>query len=144
MQDPIYEIEDVNSLGWLKVYEDKVVLTKKDLFFGTKTENTILFSSISNVQISEPGKILKLGTITFSLYGESNKDTLDIFCYRIKDYEQIFEIKNFITLSKGAVRKDNNFVKISIADELQKLVSLKDQGILTVEEFQSAKEKLIS
>lgn len=41
-----------------------------------------------------------------------------------------------------AEKSENN--TISIADEIEKLISLKDKGLLTEEEFQKAKQRLIN
>lgn len=41
-----------------------------------------------------------------------------------------------------AEKSENN--TISIADEIEKLISLKDKGLLTEEEFQQAKQRLIN
>ena len=41
-----------------------------------------------------------------------------------------------------AEKSENN--TISIADEIEKLISLKDKGLLTEKEFQQAKQRLIN
>lgn len=41
------------------------------------------------------------------------------------------------------VSTTSNSVKSSVAEEIQKLVSLKDKGVLSESEFQSAKKKLL-
>ncbi|MBW4057246.1 MAG: SHOCT domain-containing protein [Proteobacteria bacterium] len=42
------------------------------------------------------------------------------------------------------VSTTSDSVKFSIAEEIQKLVSLKDKGVLSESEFQAAKKKLLS
>ena len=44
---------------------------------------------------------------------------------------------------KNINAKKDNFETISIADELKKLVELKESGVLTNDEFQQQKSKLL-
>ena len=58
-----------------------------------------------------------------------------------KNNELAIEIKEYIESAVHGVRTPNNptTAPTSLSDELQKLATLKDQGILTDEEFQTAK-----
>ena len=61
-----------------------------------------------------------------------------------KNNAQAIEIKKFIEESVGKARSPQHQVNpISLSDELQKLAKLRDQGILSEQEFQAAKQKLM-
>lgn len=61
-----------------------------------------------------------------------------------KNNAQATAIKKFIEESVAKARRpQQQSSPTSLSDELQKLAKLRDQGILTEHEFQSAKQKLM-
>lgn len=155
--NPVYTMKGVGGL--LEVYEDKVTITPKGLrgviHKGVKGTKTIPFFSITAIQFKEPG-LLTNGYIQFTVGGgnESKGGIFDAYSdentfifannyagnielsIEIKDYieKRIFESKKTQTPESSS----------SIADELLKLADLKSKGILSEEEFQSLKRRLIS
>ncbi|WP_077247346.1 SHOCT domain-containing protein [Pseudobacillus wudalianchiensis] len=91
-----------------------------------------------------PASTIKAGFIQFGVTG--NKDVKGIYTagdensimFSKKEQEMAGELK-VIVESK---RKQSTFAS-SLADELRKLVTLKNEGILTEEAFQQQKQKLL-
>lgn len=52
-------------------------------------------------------------------------------------------IKGVLSIDSGKKSKNNSSKKASIADELLKLQNLREEGIITEEEFQQMKKKLL-
>ncbi len=58
--------------------------------------------------------------------------------------QSAFNPANPMMMATGAVRTDSPAVQNDLASELARIKALKDQGVLTDEEFQKAKAKLLS
>ena len=141
----------------IEVYEDKISITPKGLLGAinkgaTKGTKTIQFFSISAIQYKKPG--LTPGYVQFTLMGgiesrggylEASKDE-NSFIFQQKHNKKVLEIKEYIEAQMAKAKNTANTPQqtASTADELQKLAQLKNDGILTEEEFQAAKTRLLS
>ncbi|OGW84740.1 MAG: hypothetical protein A3C35_01235 [Omnitrophica bacterium RIFCSPHIGHO2_02_FULL_46_11] len=147
----VYTMKGVGEL--LEVYEEKVAITPKGmvgfLAKGLKGTKTIPFFSITAIQFRKSGVIS--GYLQFTVPGgiESRGGEMDAafdentFMFRGQN-ELALEIKNYIEKRMQEVRSPQMISSISsISDELQKLADLKTKGILSEEEFQTAKKQLL-
>lgn len=141
----------------IEVFEDKITITPKGLLGAinkgaTKGTKTILFTAITAIQHKKPG--LTPGYLQFTLMGgiesrggylEASKDE-NSFIFQQKHNKQVLQIKEYIEVQMTKIRNVANAPQAttSTADELQKLAKLKSDGILTDEEFQAAKNRLLS
>lgn len=121
---------------------------------GLKGTKELSIFSITSVQLKE-ASLLVNGYIQFSIPGgnESKKGIFDavsdentfMFSKGVNNNHQARVIKEYVfsemkkTRSPQSVIQNNN-----LADELEKLKAFKDQGVLSEDEFQSAKKKLLS
>ena len=140
----------------LAVFEDKVTITPKGamgfLVKGLKGTKTIPFYSISAIQFKEAGAVFS-GYIQFSIPG-GNESKGGVFAAASDENTFMFagrennaaalKIKEFIETGIRKLRgPQTNSDTTSLSDELQKLARLREQGILSDDEFQSAKRRLI-
>lgn len=153
-RNAIYTMKGVQDL--LEVFEDRVTITPKGILGflnkGIKGTKEIPFQSIVAVQFKEAGALFS-GYIQFTIPGgnESSGGILaatkdeNTFMFATKENNALaIKIKKFID---SAVRKlrmpQANSPTTNLSDEIQKLAGLKEQGILSDEEFQAAKKRLI-
>ena len=150
----VYEMKGVAVI--LMVYEDKVTITPKGVLgFMTKGlagTKTIPFGSITGIQFKEAGAVFS-GYIQFTIPGgnESKGGVFsaasdeNTFMFAEKKNNELAEkIKKYIESAVLKLRTPQHQTSApSLSDELQKLARLREQGILSDEEFQSAKKKLI-
>lgn len=149
----MYFMNGVQDL--LEVYEDRVAITPKGVLGflnkGLKGTKEIPFASIYAIQFKEAGNLTS-GFLQFTIPG-GNESRGGLFAAAQDENTFMFtkinnilakEIKDYID---GAVRKSRAAqaptFATNLSDELQKLAQLKAQGILSEEEFQAAKKKLI-
>lgn len=71
------------------------------------------------------------------LFTCTNKKVKSIFEYLTKNFGEKFKKTEDVKLLQKTISKNNN---VSVADELRKLKDLLEEGILTKEEFESAKK----
>jgi len=121
---------------------------------GMNGERTIQISSITAIQM-KPAGMITLGYILFSYAGskpfmggilEATQDP-DAFLFINKLNDQIADFKTKVELKMQEFKQQkekNNKPDFSLADELKKLADFRQQGILTPEEFEAAKKKLLS
>jgi len=142
--------------GQLDVYEDKLTITLKGVMGlmtkGLKGSKTIPFISITAIQFKQASSLVN-GYLQFTVPGGNESaggitgavSDENSFMFRDKkNNEMAQQIKDYIesTISKLHAPQAAAAAP-SLSDELLKLSQLKDQGILTDEEFQAAKEKLM-
>ena len=150
----VYTMRGVGDL--LEVFEDRIAITPKGVLGfmskGMKGTKEIPFMSIVAVQFKEAGAVFS-GYLQFTIPG-GNESRGGLFAAPQDENTFMFaeaesnamarEIKEYID---GAVRRSRApqaaAPATSLSDELQKLVKLKEQGVLTEEEFQAAKKKLL-
>lgn len=150
----IYTMKGVQD--HLEVFEDHVAITPKGVlgFFnkGLKGTKEIPFSSIIAVQFKEAGALFS-GYLQFTIPG-GNESKGGLFAavhdentFMFKDPKNnalVREIKEHIDAKIRKLRTPQTTVPTSnLSDELQKLANLKQQGVLSEEEFRAAKKKLI-
>jgi len=147
----VYRVVGVQSE--LEVLEDKLTITPKGVLgflnHGLKGVKTIPFRSITAVQFKQAG--LTSGYLQFSLLGgnESRAGVLaaakdeNTWMFVKKDNALAEEIKGYIEKQIENNHSTSRQASVSAADELIKLAQLRDQGVLSEEEFQRAKEKVL-
>ena len=147
----VYTMEGNGDL--LEVYEDKVTITSRGLMGfilkGLKGTKTIPFFSISAIQFKKSG--ITSGYLQFTVAGgnESIGGVLtaisdeNTFSFAGQN-ELASEIKEYIEKRIQELRKPQaSSSSLSLSNEIQKLAEMKAKGILSDEEFQAAKRRLI-
>lgn len=126
------------------VQEDSLTIQPRAMYHGFIGEKRIPYTSITAVQFKEAGSWLA-GFIQFSIKGGSewrgqvNQDE-NALQFDKGSNETFRALRDFVEkqMAAGVTNKGG-----SLADELTKLAGLRDQGILTEEEFQDQKAKLL-
>jgi GYF domain 2/Short C-terminal domain/Domain of unknown function (DUF4429) len=145
----------IGPLGELQAFEDKVTITTTGitgaLMRGLKGTKTIPFHSISAIQFKRAGAVR--GFLQFTIPGgnESKGGVFDAvvdentFLFDEESNAEVEVIKNYIESRMREIRNPNptNVSPANLGDELTKLAALMSQGLLTDEEFQAAKKRLI-
>ena len=143
----------------LEVFEDKVTITPKGILGfmnkGLKGTKTIPFSSISAIQLKEAGAVFS-GYLQFTIPG-GNESKGGVFSAASDENTFMFaekknnalaiQIKEYIETKVQELHSPRNTQSqsaTSLSDEIQKLASLRDSGVLSDQEFQTAKSRLIS
>lgn len=138
--------------GQIQMHDDHLVITRNGfgakLMHGfTKGEKTIYFEDITSIQLKEGG--LANGYIQFTIPGGNErlkgllnaKNDENSVIFKKSENEKALKIKNFIERKKKATRKPQQ--SFSVADEISKLKLLMDSGIITQEQFEEQKSKLL-
>lgn len=146
-------IEAGNEDNKMILYKDKVVLIKKGFLnfvnHGLNGEKTIMLNSISSIQIKEPGSVFA-GFFQISLTGGKDKgdglleamgDENAIPIYHKEDYYNFLKIKEYI--ENYIANKYNNNTTLNKSDDLIKYAELFKQGLITQEEFDKIKKKIL-
>ena len=129
----------------ITVEADAVVISYRALYHGFKGDKRIPYSSITAVQFREPGSWLA-GYIQFSIKGgfewagpvNQDENALQFDTGEAADFRAL---RDFVQERIAAHNAPAS--PVSIADELTKLAALRDQGILSDEEFAQQKAKLL-
>jgi len=150
---PVYKI--MGDGDELVVYENKLTITPKGfsgfINKGIKGTKTIPFYSITAIHFKKAGFFLP-GYLQFSLMGdnknsggffdeESDENTFN-FIGKPGENEIAEEIKNYIERKAHEARSPNVKTE-STADELAKLYILMEKGIISEDDFNRAKEKIL-
>lgn len=159
-QDLVYSIEGVRGRH-IDIYIDKVVITTKVTLGSLLTHNatdgekTIYYSDCIGVQFKESKfaiGYLQLETASsngnnkYSNFFAENSFTFD---ETVISNEKMIEVADYVksrvdTVKKGGIAPASNNNNMSVADELLKLKQLLDMGILSQEEFDEQKNKLLN
>jgi hypothetical protein len=145
----------IGPLGELQAFEDKVTITPTGvagfLMRGLKGTKTIPFHAISAIQFKRAGVVR--GYIQFTIPGgnESKGGAFDAvvdentFLFDEESNAVVEIVKNYIESRMREIRtpQPTNASTPNLGDELTKLAALKSQGLLTDEEFQAAKNRLL-
>lgn len=163
----------VNHQGALLVFQDRCMIVKGGFWgglmagsLGGERAGTFYFTQITGIEYNSGMITGVLEILTASYQGSANKDywrgttksrnadsndpwTLSNCLPLSKDgYKSaqalITELKSLISQSQRPVVSQTVVQSSDLASELQKLAALRDQGILSEEEFSSAKAKLIN
>lgn len=155
MEELLFNLKGVN--GQLEVYNNRVIIKRKGFlskitqgFF--KGDKEILISKISAIQV-KLGTIWINGYMQFTLSGgnENTEGILDAVedentvVFTKEHNDEVIKIKECIyELIKKNTAPGNSINGYSVADELLKLKSLLDGGILNKEEFETEKKKILN
>jgi len=151
---PTHTMKGVQDL--LEVFEDKLTITPKGILGfmnkGLKGTKIIPFTSIRAIQFREAGAIVS-GYMQFTISGgneskggvfSATRDENTFMFAHSKNNTVANQIKVFVETSVARLRSPPPTVEpTSLSDELKKLVMLRAEGVLTDEEFQTVKRKLI-
>lgn len=120
---------------------------------GLKGDKTINIRNITSVQVKKPG--MTTGYIQFVLMGSHESkggvmhavsDENTVIFSNGSQYKHALEIKEYIEklnnepVTQTVIQQST----ISVADEIRKLKELLDEGLLTQEEFDEQKKRLLS
>ena len=150
-EEPIIQFKGGN--GKLELYENFVRINSGTflgfVFKGLKGQKDIYFSKVGSIQIKKPG--FTRGYIQFSILGgnestggvvsaisDENTIIFGTLGGSTKQYELALKVKEYI--EKRIEPNNSNY---SSSDEIEKLHSLMKKGILTREEFEDKKAKLL-
>lgn len=140
----------------LEVYEDKVTITPKGILGvmnkGFKGTKSIPYTSITAIQFKKSGFLS--GYLQFTLQGgiesrggvmDATKDENTFMFAGAQANTEAEKIKLYVEKQVQqahsiAPQKQDTY---SLSSELEKLADLKNKGVLSDEEFQSAKKRLI-
>jgi hypothetical protein len=147
-----------SNLDTLKLSGDTITIRKRGLAnalaSGMNGERTIQIHSLTAVQM-KPAGFMSPGYILFSYAGskpfmggvwEATQDP-DAFMFAKDLNGEIAELKAMVEqkMREGRQRAATaETTKTSLTDELRGLAELKQQGVLTPDEFEAAKKKLLS
>lgn len=129
----------------LTIEKDAVTFAYRVLYHGFKGDKRIPFSSITAVQFREPGNWIA-GYIQFSIkgsvewMGQVNQDE-NAAQFDTSELADFIALRDLV--QERIAAHSSPMQQISAADELAKLAALRDQGILTDEEFVKQKTKLL-
>lgn len=150
--DDVIEAHGIN--GQISVLADRVRIKREGAmaFFtqGIKGEKEILISQISSLQFKKVGKVTN-GFIQISfLGGQETKGGIlnatqdeNTIMFTPDQQENFLRVKSEIEKRISALRTPSPAPVSSYADELEKLASLRDRGIITEDEFQAKKRELL-
>lgn len=142
--------------GQLELLEDRIRIKRQGAFgfinHGFKGDKEIQIENISAIQFKKAGALS--GYIQFSFLGgqeskggifDATKDENTIM-FTQKSQEQFQKVKEKIDSIQKTMRTSSaavQSVNFSCADELEKLASLREKGIITDEEFQAKKRQIL-
>lgn len=142
----------------LEVFEDRIAITPKGfhgfMIKGLKGTKEIPYYSITAIQMKEPGKFTR-GYIQFTISGgkenqaglmEAVDDENTFLFSDDHSLDLVRKVKAYIATSvrKAHAPSGSGVQPASLPDEIVKLASLRDQGLLSESEFLAAKAKLLA
>ena len=151
--DQVAKAPNDKSFAFLKVYNNNIFIVKTNMGyneldsdkFNIKGEMTIYFSDMNALNYSNEKIILNLNSANFTLQdyykGLVKSDEYETF---IEDFYNILnnawnQFKNNENGNDGSANKND----VSTADELMKYAELYEKGILSEDEFNAIKKKLL-
>jgi hypothetical protein len=148
----LYKIEAVH--GQLYVYEDRLVI-KRDgynakLTHGLKGDKTIFLKNIVSVEYKKAGRFI-VGFLQFGIKGgmESKGGLMDAtkdentVTFKSEHNATAEKIKKYIESYEPPKEMPVGINQLSAADEIMKFKQLLDNGIITQEQFEEQKSKLL-
>lgn len=149
-ETPLFEAHGIT--GSLLAWRDRIVIRKKGWPYGTKSDKSVPIRSIGAVQYKAPGLTSGFLQIAYSGAQESKGGVFNAasdentVMFIKKSAPAFVEIRDFIQAQLSiahAPAPAQVAPASSLADELTKLASLRDQGILTEDEFSAQKARLL-
>lgn len=161
-KDPIMYLEGTDN-STITIYNKKIVIVHsgfKATVSGKKGEHTIMIKDIVAIELVK-GSMGSRSSIFFNHKGlerQSGDDSnfglrsLEVagspnaVLFTKENYDSFKELKEKVEELMGEVGTSSSTIvnEVSIPDEIKKLSDLKDQGILTEEEFQTKKTDLLN
>lgn len=159
-QDLVYTIEGVRGRH-IDIYKDKVVITTKVTLGSLITHNatdgekTIYYSDCIGVQFKQSKVTIGYLQLETASSNGNNKasnffsENTFTFDTTVISNEIMIEVADYVKSRVDAAKKGGTISvttnsNISVADELLKLKQLLDMGVLTQEEFNVQKNKLLA
>jgi ribosomal protein L40E len=152
----LMEAKGIN--GQVQLLEDRVKIKRQTpapvRSQGAKKDKEILLTSVSSIQLKQPGRIVN-GSIRFDIRGGNEMDSALLQAAREENTVTFnTEQEPGFTQLKEAVEKQRVAAMAKLAsfaapaavsnhDALKRLTSLRDRGILTEEEFQERKKRVL-
>ena len=139
-----YSFGKLNSkIKYLYIEKDKIVIKKGNLaIFGDKfltSEATFFIKEIDSIEITRP--MIKNGMMKIILLSSAIVE-LDIAT--IKQYNDANEIKSYIEEYKASKISNTKSDDKDKYDNLERLKKLLDNNVITQEEFDNEKKKLLN
>jgi hypothetical protein len=163
LNKPLYDQQPSNEFkapgATLVITKTKIIIRRHGflslLNHGSKGDKEIFIKNITAIQIKEPG--FTNGFIQFSLSGEKGskggvfeaaKDENSIMIAGMDQYRSFLKAKELI---EKYINEANQPVQVTTSlpapeselDQIEKLHSMKERGILTEEEFTHQKRKIL-
>jgi len=127
-----------NGNGILVATNRRLIFVDKGLVFGLKVED-FLYDKISSTQY-ETG--LMFGKLT--IFTSGNKAVIDnVIKARVRSFGDWLKAKISAPKETAPAAQNTTQPTVDIADQLERLAKLKEQGILTEEEFAQQKKKIL-
>lgn len=159
MPEPLISALGVN--GQIELFRDHLVIKRKGVMGfitqGLKGDKEIRISSISSVQMKAPGALTN-GYIQFAFHG--GQEAKGALFQSVSDENSVLfkaeQAAAFRALASAVRARLDELLSpaappatpapggASLADEIRKLAGLRDEGLLTDEEFQEQKRKLLA
>ena len=150
----VYSLKGKQDL--LEVYEDRVAITPKGVLGfmnkGLKGTKEIPFDSITAIQFKEASGIFN-GFLQFTIGGgneskgglfAATRDENTFMFAGVKNNPFVTEIKAYVDRAISKLKSPQvSSSALSLSDELRKLGELRNEGILSEEEFTVAKRRLL-
>jgi hypothetical protein len=129
--------------AYVNIYEDRIGVE----LLKRKFRTIIPYKSMTDIRSVDTGKKVDPGTyavITLIKYSDddSKPQTMALDFIHDTKYAQPLIDKKMREVQNPPIQ-DTNQTKLSIADELSKLAKLKEQGVITEEEFSQMKRNLM-
>lgn len=153
--NPTYTMKGPKDI--LEVFEHKLTIAPAGalgfLSKGVRGKKEIPFTSIVAIQFKEANFVTS-GYLQFTIPGGNEskggvfaaaQDENTFMFAKKKDNAIALEIKDYVDSAVQEARKPQAAIPTAnISGELQKLATLKEEGILSEEEFQAAKKRLLN
>ena len=148
------ELEAIGTAGQMKLTDDYVIISRKGvlgfLTQGLKGDKEISIDQISSVQFKEAGFANGYLQIGFVGGTESKAGIVDAVndentvMFNKRQQPDFEKMRDAIRSSIKAIKQANGkAAPISAADEIRKLASLRDDGLITNEEFEAKKAQIL-
>lgn len=120
-------------------FEDRIEIIKKGFLSGNKGNKTFYYDEISHIDflksmIQKPTIIIQVNSVKHEFYVKTSKELAEKIAAEIKSKAR----ESRITTASSAPAEKDKF------QQLKELGELKDAGILSEEEFQTEKQKILS
>lgn len=124
--------------GFVGVYDDKLVIAKQGVFIKSDLGSRVVyFKNIASIDYDEKGIFGLSRNLIINM-----KSNEHVQLKNINDHDSLIVVDTFNKFMEGD-GESSTVEKANIMDELLKAKELLDSGLLTREEFEKLKEKLL-